>query len=82
MILELTRIGNSRGVRIPKPLIEQCGLGDVVEARVTPEGLILAPQRQRREGWKRAFSASEARKDEMLLGQMGSNKFDAEDWKW
>ena len=31
MRLELTRIGNSRGIRIPKPLIEQCGLGDVVE---------------------------------------------------
>jgi len=27
MKVELIRIGNSRGIRIPKPLIEQCGLG-------------------------------------------------------
>ena len=27
----LVRIGNSRGVRIPKPLIEQIGLEDEVE---------------------------------------------------
>ena len=43
MRLELTRIGNSRGIRIPKPLITQCGLGEVVELRVTPSGLIIAP---------------------------------------
>jgi hypothetical protein len=42
MRLELTRIGNSRGIRISKPLIAQCGLGDVVELRVTPEGLFIA----------------------------------------
>ncbi|MGA7931108.1 MAG: hypothetical protein WCA20_34580 [Candidatus Sulfotelmatobacter sp.] len=39
MRLELTRIGNSRGIRIPKPLIAQCGLGDVVDVRLTEEGL-------------------------------------------
>jgi antitoxin component of MazEF toxin-antitoxin module len=34
MRIELVAIGNSRGVRIPKPLIEQGGLGDTVELRV------------------------------------------------
>jgi antitoxin component of MazEF toxin-antitoxin module len=28
MKIDLVRIGNSRGIRIPKPLIEQCGLGN------------------------------------------------------
>jgi hypothetical protein len=40
MRLELIRIGNSRGIRMPKPLIAQCGLGDIVEVRVTEEGLV------------------------------------------
>ena len=31
MKTELVRIGNSRGIRIPKPIIEQCRLGDTVE---------------------------------------------------
>jgi antitoxin MazE len=82
VILELTRIGNSRGVRIPKPLIEQCGLGEVVEARVTSEGLVLAPRRAARQGWKQAFARVEADKDKMLLDRSPANKFDAEDWKW
>lgn len=82
MRLELTRIGNSRGIRIPKPLIEQCGLGNVVEARVTPGGLVLAPHRTLREGWKKSFADSKATKDKPLLDEVPSNAFDAEDWKW
>ncbi|MGA7216853.1 MAG: AbrB/MazE/SpoVT family DNA-binding domain-containing protein [Candidatus Sulfotelmatobacter sp.] len=54
MRLELTRIGNSRGIRIPKPLIAQCGLRDVVELRVTPEVLVIAPYLSPRDGWREA----------------------------
>ena len=34
MITTLIAIGNSRGVRIPKPLITESGLGDQVELKV------------------------------------------------
>jgi len=34
MITTLIAIGNSRGVRIPKPLISESGLGDQVELQV------------------------------------------------
>jgi antitoxin MazE len=80
MRLELTRIGNSRGIRIPKPLIAQCGLGDVVEVSVTPECLVIAPHRSPRAGWKEAFASSHSPENEMLLNQI-SNKFDEQDWK-
>lgn len=80
--LELTRIGNSRGIRIPKPLIEQCGLKEVVEVRLTPGGLFIAPHRAPRHGWKQAFAASRPAKDEMLLGQVSPNAFDSEEWEW
>ena len=43
MKTELVRIGNSRGVRIPKPFIEQCGLGETVELRVANDCLIISP---------------------------------------
>jgi antitoxin MazE len=82
MRLELTRIGNSRGIRIPKPLIEQCGLGDVVELQVTAKGLVIAPHRAPRHGWKQAFSAASTTEEEMLLESVPPNAFDNEDWKW
>jgi antitoxin MazE len=53
----LVPIGNSRGVRIPKPLIEQCGLTDEVDLDVQ-DGTILirAPRVGPRAGWTKAFS--------------------------
>ena len=81
MRTELTRIGNSRGIRIPKPLIAQCGLGDVVELRVTAEGLVIAPHRSPRQGWRQAFAASGAVEEGLLLGGV-NNAFDHEEWKW
>ena len=81
MKLQLTRIGNSRGIRIPKPLIAQCGLGDAVEVRVTPEGLVIAPHRAPRHGWKQAFTALPP-VENMLLDSASPNAFDSEDWKW
>lgn len=81
MRVELARIGNSRGIRIPKPLIAQCGLGDVVELRITPEGLVIAPHRAAREGWKQTFAASRPG-EEMLLDGVPPNVFDDEEWTW
>jgi antitoxin MazE len=82
MKAELTRIGNSRGIRIPKPLIAQCGLGDVVEIRVTPAGLVIAPHRAPRSGWKQAFAAAAPADDSLLLAEVPANTFDSEEWKW
>jgi antitoxin MazE len=81
MRLALSRIGNSRGIRIPKPLIAQCGLEDAVELRVTAEGLVIAPHRAPRHGWRQAFATSPAAGDEALLGSI-TNAFDEKDWKW
>ncbi len=58
MKTELVRIGNSRGIRIPKPLIEQCGLGNNVELRVENDSLVISPERRPRQGWEEAFRMS------------------------
>jgi antitoxin MazE len=83
MKVELIRIGNSRGIRIPKPLIEQCGLGDTVELRVEHHCLVISAERQARQGWEDAFrAAGPASNDEMLLGDNTPNNFDLEEWHW
>jgi antitoxin MazE len=82
MRLELTRIGNSRGIRIPKPLIEQCGLQDAVEVRITPEGLVISPHLSPRQGWRQAFATAGNSDPELLLDRLPANDFDRKDWKW
>lgn len=82
MKIELVRIGNSRGIRIPKPLIEQCGLGDTVELRVEQDRLVIAPDRSPRHDWKQAFAAAVSAPDPLLLDGLPANEFDAEEWTW
>jgi antitoxin MazE len=83
MKTELVQIGNSRGIRIPKPLIEQCGLGDMVELRVQNDCLVISPERRPRQGWEEAFSAAgPAIHDELLLEAAGPSEFDRKEWQW
>ena len=51
----LISIGNSRGVRIPKPFIEQCGLSEEVEMDVQDGTILIHAPRRPRSGWSEAF---------------------------
>ncbi len=83
MKVELARIGNSRGIRIPKPLIEQCGFGDQVELRVTPEGLVVTPTRRvPRSGWKEAFRSAQPVGTDAMAAEWPPSVFDREEWQW
>ena len=83
MKVELVRIGNSRGIRIPKPLIEQCGFGDTVDLRVERDCLVIAPDRPPRRGWEEAFQAAgPTTEDQPLLNALPPNEFDREEWQW
>ena len=79
MRVDLIRIGNSRGIRIPKPFIEQCGLGDTVDLRVEDGCLVIAPVRRPREDWEASFQTTES--DE-LLPNLPLNDFDRAEWDW
>jgi antitoxin MazE len=82
MEVQLVRIGNSRGIRIPKALIEQCGFSEVVELRVAGDRLVISARRPARAGWREAFEqAGNAGSDELLLEGM-TNRFDGEEWEW
>ncbi|CCE21990.1 AbrB/MazE/SpoVT family DNA-binding domain-containing protein [Methylotuvimicrobium alcaliphilum] len=53
---QLVRIGNSQGIRIPKPLIEQAHL-EVKELKLqlVNGGPLIIPENGVREGWKEAI---------------------------
>jgi antitoxin MazE len=80
---DLVRIGNSRGIRIPKPLIEHCGFGDEVDLRVENQSIIISPERSSRAGWEEQFRvAGTSENDEMLLESVGFHEFDRKEWRW
>lgn len=51
MRAKLVQIGNSRGVRIPKGMIEEAELGDEVELSVRKGEIVIARVKKVREGW-------------------------------
>ena len=84
MRTRLVRIGNSRGIRIPKAVIEQVGLGGEVELTVQENALVVAPVRAARAGWSTAFLAMAQRRDDALVdGELPSlTTWDRDEWQW
>ncbi len=78
----VVRIGNSRGIRIPKVLLEQLEIGDEVEMSVRRGGLTIRPARRPREGWADAFRQMAAHRDDRLLDQPAPTKWQAKEWEW
>lgn len=82
MKTRLVRIGNSRGIRLPKPLIEEAGLSDEVEIKAQEGSIVILPLIGVRRGWAEAARQLRGRKGDQLLQESGGTRFDDEDWKW
>ncbi len=78
----IVAIGNSKGVRIPKPLLEQCGLKGKVELVVEVDGLKLRPRRRARAGWERAFALLAAPKKDRAWLAADLSRWEREEWEW
>jgi antitoxin MazE len=77
----IVAIGNSQGIRIPKPLLEQAGLAGDVELHAENGRIVIAAVRQPRAGWAQAAAALRARGEDGLI-ETPAPAFDAEEWEW
>jgi antitoxin MazE len=82
MKTKIVRIGNSRGVRIPKPMLEEAGLGDEIELRLTDSGLVLEPLARPRVGWSDAARDLASSQGKVDADPFVANDFDDTDWEW
>lgn len=79
---QIVKIGNSRGVRLPKLLIEQMGFSTDVEILVQRGQLVLRPAAHPRRGWEEQFAAMAKQGDDTLLDEPVSTQWDRSEWKW
>lgn len=79
---QIIRIGNSQGIRIPKPLLEQSGIQTEVEIEVESDRLIIRPASKRRAGWEEAFAAMTEHGDDRLLDSETPTTWDDTEWEW
>lgn len=79
----IIRIGNSQGVRIPKPMLEQSGLTGDVELEVGDKRIVIHAVEQPREGWESAFAAMAEHGDDQLVDPaVIDSEWDSEEWQW
>ncbi|MGH8245092.1 MAG: AbrB/MazE/SpoVT family DNA-binding domain-containing protein [Gammaproteobacteria bacterium] len=78
----IVQIGNSRGIRVPKALLELAQLSEEVEIHAEPGRLIVLGAKQSRSGWAGAAQTMRTRDEDQLFDAPTATQFDAEDWKW
>ena len=84
MILEIVKIGNSRGIRIPKHILEECEILDSVEAEVR-NGVLHLKVTVPRMNWEKQFinSLKKYAQDDELSSENEINLDMSEgEWEW
>lgn len=84
MRAHLVKIGNSQGIRIPKPLLDQTGITDDVELEVDKNKIIISPLSDPRSGWDNAFKVMVQNGGDALIDGNDniSNSWDEKEWLW
>ena len=80
----IVKIDNSRGIRIPKLLLDQAELGDDVEIEVQEGQLVVRPAQLPRQGWDAKFAEMASRGDDKLLDPeiVSLSSWDNDEWEW
>lgn len=81
METNIVKIGNSKGVRLSKTILEKYQIGDRVEIILEDDQIVLKPIKAPREGWAEAFKKMhEAGDDQLLIPDVFEDE-DLEEWK-
>ena len=67
MELSIIGIGNSKGIRLNKSILERYNIQDKVEVILDKGGIILKPVPNTRQGWGDAFRDMQEKQEDTLL---------------
>lgn len=67
MELPVINIGNSKGIRLSKTIIEKYSITDKIELILEKGYIILKPKTEPRKGWDNAFKKMHENGDDQLL---------------
>lgn len=81
MKIPVIKIGNSKGIRIPKSILEHYEIRNALELILEKGRIILKPTTQPREGWEEAFSEMHKNGDDQLLIDDVFEDENFDDWK-
>ena len=67
MELSIIKIGNSKGLRLPKEVLKQYEIEDKVQLVLDKQQIIIKPVKKPRSGWEDAFKNMHNNEDDQLL---------------
>jgi antitoxin component of MazEF toxin-antitoxin module len=84
---KIEKFGDDFGLRIPKPLMDACGLGEEVDVTVRDKTLVVAAREPARAGWEEAIEsipqeAIDRDFEELRDFREMPNEWDAQGWQW
>ena len=80
MDISVIAIGNSKGIRLTKTLIEKYNITDTLELVLEKEYMILKPKSAARAGWDKSFKKMHDNGDEKLLMPDAFDDENFEEW--
>jgi len=81
MEVQVVKIGNSKGIRLSKTLLERYNIRDKLEIIFEKGYLIHKPLSKPRSGWEEAFKEMHDNKDDQLLFDDVFQDENLEEWK-
>ncbi|MGI5074218.1 AbrB/MazE/SpoVT family DNA-binding domain-containing protein [Treponema vincentii] len=80
MLISVIQVGNSRGIRFPKIILDKFAVKDKLNMEVTDNEIILTPIKEpSRKGWAEAFLTMHKNKDDILEPIPDSREVE---WEW
>jgi antitoxin MazE len=67
MEVSVVQIGNSKGIRFSKTILEKYNIKDKVDLILEKGQIIIKPLSKPRKGWEKAFKEMSENKDDSLL---------------
>lgn len=80
MDVSLISIGNSKGIRLPKSVLEKYHITDTIELILEKGFIILKPKTSARKGWEKAFKKMHENGDDKSLMADVFKDEDFEEW--
>ena len=82
--VKIIRIGNSKGIRLSKSLIDQYNMKDELLLETKKDSIVIHPIKNPRAGWEKSFEKMRLKSDDELLdkGSELESEWDKEEWQW
>ena len=81
MEVSVIKIGNSKGIRLSKTLLDKYNIQDTVELILEKGQIVIKPLSKPRKGWEKAFKKMAENGDDRLLINDVFDDENLEEWK-